>query len=310
MKAKLLSLLALYSLTFPAQSAQAQGDSYLPPEVILPQAAPTASAAPAQAAGGAASAYNTNQATPGQVQMGGGATGFAPMSGMPGGGPGGQPNPFAQRPVDALRQPPGHSFNTRGSGPPAGSSAFGQSPPPAGTSLQSINQGQQNIQNGQGQPAQGQSQNDPVAVMETSKGRVVMRLFSQYAPNTVQAFVQMVNSGFYNGLSFHRVVPGFCVQGGCPNGNGTGNYNSPGTNQPRFLKLEISPYLRHNAAGVLAMARTDLGTDTASCQFYITLGPQPSLDQKYTVFGGVLQGMDVVRSIAIGDKINSITIQN
>ena len=137
-----------------------------------------------------------------------------------------------------------------------------------------------------------------------------MRLFSQYAPNTVQAFVQMVNSGFYNGLSFHRVVPGFCVQGGCPNGNGTGNYNSPGTNQPRFLKLEISPYLRHNAAGVLAMARTDLGTDTASCQFYITLGPQPSLDQKYTVFGGVLQGMDVVRSIAIGDKINSITIQN
>ena len=125
MKAKLLSLLALYSLTLPAQSAQAQGDSYLPPEVILPQAAPTASAAPAQAAGGAASAYNTNQATPGQVQMGGGATGFAPMSGMPGG----QPNPFAQRPVDALRQPPGHSFNTRGSGPPAGSSAFGQSPP-------------------------------------------------------------------------------------------------------------------------------------------------------------------------------------
>ncbi|MCA0315817.1 MAG: peptidylprolyl isomerase [Candidatus Melainabacteria bacterium] len=149
---------------------------------------------------------------------------------------------------------------------------------------------------------------DPTCVLETSKGRIVIRLFQKYAPITVKAFTEMANSGFYNGLKFHRVEPGFVVQGGCPVGNGTGNYVPQGSNQPRFLPLEVSPFLKHNAPGVVAMARQPNDVNTSSCQFYITLNPQPSLDQKYTVIGGVLQGMDVVRSIAIGDRIVSVSV--
>src|SRR5262249_33922317 len=133
--------------------------------------------------------------------------------------------------------------------------------------------------------------------------------FRKYAPNTVAAFVEMCNKGFYDGLTFHRVEPGFVIQGGDPNGNGSGLYIDPATNQPRFLNLETNPHLRHNAPGVVAMARFGKNPNTASCQFYITLAPQPKLDNQYSVFGGVTQGMDVVKSIEKGDKIQSIKIQ-
>lgn len=150
---------------------------------------------------------------------------------------------------------------------------------------------------------------DPLAVIETSKGRIVIRLFQSMAPNTAANYIDLVNKGFYNGLTFHRVEPGFCVQGGCPNGDGTGSYVDPETNQPRNIKLEINARLRHNAPGVVAMAHTAADPNSNSSQFYITLSPQPALDMKYSIFGGVVEGMDVVRKITIGDKIVSIKIE-
>ncbi len=149
---------------------------------------------------------------------------------------------------------------------------------------------------------------DPSAVIATEKGNITIMLFKQYAPKTVAAFEQMVHEGFYNGLIFHRIVPGFVIQGGCPKGDGTGNYIPPGGFQERFLPLETSPAVKHNAAGVVAMARQPGRPNSSSCQFYITLAPQPSLDNQYTVFGGVTSGMDVVNRITKGDKILSITV--
>ncbi|MGH9552169.1 MAG: peptidylprolyl isomerase, partial [Terriglobales bacterium] len=148
---------------------------------------------------------------------------------------------------------------------------------------------------------------DPIATIETSKGVIEIRLFRKYAPKTVDNFMDLIQKGFYNGLTFHRVEKGFCIQGGDPNGNGSGLYIDPNSHQPRFLPLETSPNLKHNCAGVVAMARS-ASQDSASCQFYITLAPQPSLDNQYAVFGGVVSGMDVVNNIAIGDKIISASL--
>ncbi|MBS1954592.1 MAG: peptidylprolyl isomerase [Cyanobacteria bacterium SZAS-4] len=150
---------------------------------------------------------------------------------------------------------------------------------------------------------------DPIAIIETDKGNITIRLFRKLAPITSENFIDLVTKGFYNGLTFHRVEPGFCIQGGCPQGTGTGLYIPPGTGQPRFVPLEISPQLRHNTAGVVAMARFGSSPNTASCQFYITLGAKPNLDNQYAVFGGVLNGMDVVNKIAKGDHIKSISVQ-
>jgi peptidyl-prolyl cis-trans isomerase B (cyclophilin B) len=240
------------------------------------------------------------------------------------------PSRGSSAPVAGQPMIPGYPNAGSGSqlgGPPQGSSAFmqpGQMPPGAGTPLQrQLNAQGQMMGQGQGQPGQqvGQPQaqpqgqqaggqngkGDPVVTVQTNKGNIVMRLFPQHAPITCKAFIQMVKSGFYNGLTFHRVEPGFVIQGGCPNGNGTGNYIAPGQSKPRFLPLETSPYARHNAAGVVAMARQSHDQNSASCQFYITLGPKAQLDNKYTVFGGVIQGMDVVQRIAIGDRILSVS---
>jgi cyclophilin family peptidyl-prolyl cis-trans isomerase len=150
---------------------------------------------------------------------------------------------------------------------------------------------------------------DPTAIIETDKGNIVLRLFASLAPKTVANFQDLVGKGFYNGLTFHRVEPGFCIQGGCPNGDGSGVYFEPGQQTMRFVNLEVSPSLRHNAAGVVAMAHFPKNPNSASCQFYITLSPQPSLDDKYSIFGGVIDGMDVINKIAKGDKINRISIQ-
>jgi len=156
---------------------------------------------------------------------------------------------------------------------------------------------------------QGSQSRDPVAVIETSKGTIVIRLFRQLAPRTTQAFMQMCGEGFYNGLNFHRYEPGFVIQGGCPKGNGTGNYIDRTTGRPRFLPLEVTPALRHNSPGVVAMARSPGDLNSASCQFYITLGPKSQLDQQYTIFGGVVRGMEVVNNIRVGDKIINIQVQ-
>lgn len=153
------------------------------------------------------------------------------------------------------------------------------------------------------------SKPDPIAVIETAKGTITVRLFQQLAPRTVAAFMDMVSNGFYNGLTFHRVEPGFCIQGGCPNGTGGGFYKDPKTGKPRFLQLEVSTSLSHNAPGVVAMARAPKNPNSSSCQFYITLGPKQQLDHQYTIFGGVIGGMDVVRSIQKGDQIVQISLR-
>lgn len=187
-------------------------------------------------------------------------------------------------------------------------------PPPTGSGANPMFSGISTQQNPQ-IPTQAQNQNqsqgqDPVCVIDTNKGKITIRLFKEYAPKTVEAYISMINEGFYNGLIFHRHEPGFVIQGGCPKGNGTGLYIDPKTNQPRMLFLETSPNVRHNAAGVVAMAHFPKNPHSASCQFYITLAPQQRLDFKYTIFGGVIDGMDTVFKITKGDKINSITMQN
>ncbi len=166
----------------------------------------------------------------------------------------------------------------------------------------------------------------------TGTGTVEMVLNGDAAPLTAGNFVQLANQGFYNGLSFHRVVKDplpFVVQGGDPLGNGTGGFVDPDTQRPRQIPLEIAleprtadgynlqyneivqprglvlPHLR----GAVAMARS-AAPNTASSQFYIALSDIPQLDGRYAVFGYVTEGMDVVDRIAIGDRITSVTISD
>jgi len=137
-------------------------------------------------------------------------------------------------------------------------------------------------------------------VIETNKGTVKIGLYEKDAPNTTKNFIQLVSRKFYDGLKFHRIVPGFVVQGGDPNGDGTGG-------SEKTIKLEVSPKLKHDAAGVVAMARRQ-DPDSASCQFYITLDAIPWLDGKYAVFGRVTEGMDVVRKLVIGDVMKTVRV--
>lgn len=141
-----------------------------------------------------------------------------------------------------------------------------------------------------------------VASIDTSKGTIKIDLFADETPMTVANFVNLAQRGFYNGLNFHRVIPNFMIQGGCPLGSGTGG---PGY---RFGD-EFVPGLRHDAPGKLSMANAGPGTNGS--QFFITHVPTPHLDNAHTVFGAV-QGADdqaVVDSIDMGDSINSITIE-
>lgn len=155
--------------------------------------------------------------------------------------------------------------------------------------------------------ASAQQGSDPVVLLQTTKGPIPIRIYRTAAPNTALNFLDLVSRGFYNGLTFHRIET-WCIQGGDPNGNGSGDFIDPQTGRPRYLRLEVTPQLRHNAPGVVAMARSS-APDSASCQFYITKSPVPQLDMQYAVFGGVLGGgMNVVRSIGRGDRILSAEI--
>ena len=123
--------------------------------------------------------------------------------------------------------------------------------------------------------------------------------YPQDAPKTVKNFVDLAKKGFYNGLSFHRVVPNFVVQGGCPKGDGTGG---PGYTIP--AEFNSKQHLR----GTVAMARSQ-HPDSAGSQFYICYGPTPHLDRNYTVFGQVTSGMEHVDKIKQGDKMKTVEIQ-
>lgn len=137
------------------------------------------------------------------------------------------------------------------------------------------------------------------AVVVTNRGTIVFELYALKAPKTVSNFVYLAKAGFYNGLTFHRVEPGFVIQGGDPNGNGTGG---PGYQFPD--ETVQGNYL----AGTVAMANS--GPNTNGSQFFICLSDQPNLPKLYNLFGQVTSGMDVVKKIQIGDKIEKITIND
>jgi peptidyl-prolyl cis-trans isomerase B (cyclophilin B) len=138
-----------------------------------------------------------------------------------------------------------------------------------------------------------------LAIIHTDKGDIELQLFAERAPRTVENFVTLTQKGFYDGLTFHRVIPDFMIQGGCPEGTGTGG---PGYT----FEDEFHPELKHDSAGILSMANA--GPNTNGSQFFITHVPCPWLDGKHAVFGKVLAGQEVVDQIAQGDKINKITI--
>ena len=127
-----------------------------------------------------------------------------------------------------------------------------------------------------------------IAVFETNKGTFEIELFEDKAPVTTKNFIDLVQKGFYDGLIFHRVIDGFMIQGGDPSGNGTGG---PGYTIPD----EFSKDLRHDSEGVLSMANA--GPNTGGSQFFITLAATPWLDGHHAVFGKVIKGMEVVRTI-------------
>ena len=126
------------------------------------------------------------------------------------------------------------------------------------------------------------------AKFETSLGTMTVELFEEKVPNTVKSFSHLIQRGFYNGLNFHRVISGFMIQGGCPEGTGRGG---PGY---RF-KDEFSEELRHEGIGVLSMANA--GPNTNGSQFFITTSVQHHLDNKHTCFGSVKKGFDTVQEI-------------
>ncbi len=140
------------------------------------------------------------------------------------------------------------------------------------------------------------------AAIKTEKGTIRVRLFSEQAPLTVANFVNLADRGFYNNLTFHRVIESFMIQGGCPNGTGTGG---PGYK----FRDEFVDELRHSKPGILSMANA--GPNTNGSQFFITHVPTPWLDNHHTVFGEVFgkEDMQVVNSISQHDRIESITIE-
>ena len=143
--------------------------------------------------------------------------------------------------------------------------------------------------------------------LDTSKGIIKFELFEDLAPKTAKNFSDIASTGFYNNKTFHRYVAGFVIQGGCPNGTGTGDYTNPATGRKQTVDLEVSPQLKHDAAGVVAMARSS-DPNSASCQFYITLAATPNLDMGYAVFGRVTEGLENVSKLREGDKMNSVVI--
>ncbi len=148
---------------------------------------------------------------------------------------------------------------------------------------------------------------DPIVRLDTSKGPIFIRVFRSAAPITCNNFLDLVARRFYPGKIFHR-IENWCIQGGDPNGNGSGNFIDPATGGPRFIPLEINRNLRHTSAGIVAMARQANNVNSASCQFYILKCPMPQLDGKYAIFGKVVGGMEAVYSMRRGDVIQNAMI--
>ena len=141
----------------------------------------------------------------------------------------------------------------------------------------------------------------------TNKGDIVLELYPEDAPKTVENFVKLIKDGFYDGLAFHRYVPNFVIQGGCPNTR-PGASGRPGTGGPGYkIKCETKGNPRLHGTGTLSMAHA--GKDTGGSQFFITLRDTPHLDGVHTVFGGVTSGMDVVEANREGDRMQKVTVK-
>jgi cyclophilin family peptidyl-prolyl cis-trans isomerase len=136
------------------------------------------------------------------------------------------------------------------------------------------------------------------ARIATDKGEIVFDILGDEGPNAASNFVTLAHSGFYDGLTFHRVVQGFVIQGGDPLGNGTGGPGYKFADDPVNLPYE---------AGMVAMANS--GPDTNGSQFFVVLEDQPTLPPSYSIFGRVTAGMDVVKQIAVGDVMNTVVIE-
>ena len=146
------------------------------------------------------------------------------------------------------------------------------------------------------------------ATISTSKGDMIVELYENETPVTVENFVKLINSKFYDGLSFHRVIPDFVIQGGCPNSR-DGAQGMPGTGGPGYsIKCEVNADKQYHDRGVLSMAHA--GRDTGGSQFFVCHSRTNTahLDGNHTCFGKVIEGLEVIDQIEQGDKINSIKI--
>ncbi len=138
-----------------------------------------------------------------------------------------------------------------------------------------------------------------IATLDTDRGVIRVRLFDRDAPGTVTNFETLAKKGYYDGLTFHRVIPDFMIQGGCPKGDGTGG---PGYK----VKCETAKNPNKHGRGALSMAHA--GKDTGGSQFFITHRPCPHLDGLHTVFGQVTAGLEVVDAIRKGDRMKKVTV--
>lgn len=137
------------------------------------------------------------------------------------------------------------------------------------------------------------------ATINTNKGDITFKIFNDLAPITSENFIKLAKTGYYNNVTFHRVIPNFMIQTGDQTGTGRGG---PGY----AIKDEFTPLLRHDSPGIVSMANS--GPNTGGSQFFITHVPTPWLDDKHSIFGKVTEGMDVVNSIKAGDIMKSVTI--
>ncbi|MGG7164692.1 peptidylprolyl isomerase [Clostridium ihumii] len=137
---------------------------------------------------------------------------------------------------------------------------------------------------------------NPIVTIKMNSGKIMKaELYPEIAPNTVNNFISLINKGFYNGLIFHRVIPGFMIQGGCPDKTGMGN---PGYSiKGEFAANKFENNLKHTK-GVLSMARTQV-LNSAGCQFFIMVENSPHLDRQYAAFGKLIEGQDVADEISL-----------
>lgn len=297
---------------------QPTSTDYIPPDVTVPD--PVApNTVPASAAGSAERVGMPG----GEVTLPSDGQFFTPTGWPFRGGAGASTPPAASQPISGFSAarpgfpPPGTASSSASPGLPGAAPAhpgtaagFSATPPGSGLGPQGFagaSSGYPGAPSTQGSPFPGKK--DPLAILQTTRGPIAIRLFRKYAPQTVAHFTEIAETGFYNGLAFFRVVPGKSIQTGCPNGNGSGFFTDPVSKQPKFIGIELNSNLKHNAAGVVGLARAGKSALSASSQFYITLSPQPTFDRVFSIFGGVVSGMEVVNQIQPGDRILSIQIQ-